>query len=282
MKTKLMTLAIAAGLGLASASASAVVVSGIDFGPMGDPAVHLETMTLAQQFINPATTPAGTGAGMGYGFVTTINGNNNYCTVSAGCGLYYTVDFSGGTFVSPTEIQFTGTDVNLYLLPSFLNLQSQDSNANLAAIQAGTLYASLVGHGNLDLLLPPNVVSTASGSLSGVSINFFGSGLLDVVLGVGNAAFETFLDGDGIADAAGGFADIAYTESANNFVLNPFDIQNGLADGCSDGTAATGAWCLQGTLNTRGVAQIPEPGSLALLSLGLLAGGLIRRRKTQA
>jgi hypothetical protein len=112
-----------------------------------------------------------------------------------------------------------------------------------------------------------------------------GDGLLDVNLadGIGNAAFENYLNGNGIPDAAAGFADLAYTESANNAVLNQQDVNNGLANGCSNGTAATGAWCWQGTLNTRGVvAAIPEPGTLTLLSLALFGAGFSVRRKPAA
>lgn len=276
MKKILAGLAVSISAGLMSAPASAIVVSNIDFG--SGFTTHLETATFAQQWIDPATTAPGTGSGWGYGYITTVNGDTNYCGVGS-CALYYTVNFTGGTFLSPTQVTFTGTNVSIYYSGAgSLNLLAANSPTNLATIQALTPYATLIGHGDLGGGLPSNVVSFSGGTLSGASLNLFGNGLLDVdMTGPGNAAFADFLNTDGMPDAATGMADIAYTESANNFVLNPRDVADGLALGCNNGTAKTGAWCWQGTMNTRGV--IPEPGTLALMSLGLLGFAYTRRRK---
>lgn len=276
MKKILAGLALTAGMGLASVPASANVVSNIDFGT-GFGTQHLELMSLAQQFINPTGQPNGTGSGMGYGVVSNINGASNYCGVGP-CTLYYTVQFTGATFTSATDVYFTGTNVTLYYQAAAArNLQQFTSPQNLTFIQGLTTYANLVGHQVAGL--PLGAVGQATGSLSGISLNLTGTGLLDVAAG-GNAAFASYLNGDGVTDLLGGFADIAYTESSNNFVLNPKDVAAGLTAGCTTGRAATGAWCWQGTLNTRGVA-LPEPGTLALLSLSLMIGGgvTLRRRK---
>ena len=97
--------------------------------------------------------------------------------------------------------------------------------------------------------------------------------------GPGDASVINFLNANGILDSAGNPTDIALTSSFNNFVLNPIDLLNGFANGCANGTAAAGAWCYQGTANLRGSTEIPEPGMLALVGIGLLGFGAASRRR---
>jgi hypothetical protein len=88
-----------------------------------------------------------------------------------------------------------------------------------------------------------------------------------------------FLNANGVLDAAGGSTDIALTSSFNNNVLNPNDVSGGFSNGCQAGTAASGAWCFEGTANLRGSTEIPEPGMLALVGIGLLGLGTAYRRR---
>jgi hypothetical protein len=231
---------------------------------------HIETTTLAEQFINPVTDP--TGSGWGYGVVSTIDGASSYCA-SGTCQLYYTAHFQNATFsgVGNSNISFGAVEVTLYYHSGAeVNLMNANSPANLAMIQSWTQYAVLDSHGP----------QTASGSLTGGTLTLVGAGLLDInELLSGNAAFAQALDTNTVPDGIGGFADVAYTESANNFFVNPHDLSGGFANGCATGAAATGAWCWQGTLNTRGSVNVPEPAPLALVSLGLLGIAALRRRK---
>lgn len=278
MKKLLASAAVTAALGLVAAPASAIVVSGIDFGALGSAGFHIETATIAEQFINPVTDPVN-GSGQGYGVINTVNGDSSYC--ATGCKIFYIVDFGGGTFTSPTKIEFATTTIRMFTGAEF-NLLNQDSPTNLASIASLTPLASFTGHanigGNATLATSTNV---SEGQLTGGTLNFIGRGLLDVNTGdaFGDASFESFLDANNVLDAAGGFADVVYSETAGNTTLNPFDVINGLAIGCKDGSAATGAWCFAGSLEAQGSTVIPEPGTVGLLSLGLMAGGLVARSR---
>src|SRR5690606_31944366 len=132
----------------------------------------------------------------------------------------------------------------------------------IALIEAMTPWATLTGHANLGGGAAADAVVNGTGVLTGSTLSGSGFGLLDVTGGIDEVV--AFLDADGIMDAAGGLADIAYTASFNNNVLNPFDESSGLAVGCRTGQAAVGAWCYQGTSNIRGdTQQVPAPAPLA-------------------
>ncbi|NLD69504.1 MAG: hypothetical protein GX644_11910 [Limnobacter sp.] len=275
MRKSLAVLAAAAGFAFA-APASAVVVGGIDFGTMGEAPTntHLETATLAQTFID------GNGQNAtAYGFITSVNGDTSYCANNGSCGLFYVARFNNSQNFSDGYVEFTSSTIEVYFTDdSDVNLLSRNSPANIALIEAMTPWATLTGHANLGGGAAADAVVNGTGVLTGSTLSGSGFGLLDVTGGIDEVV--AFLDADGIMDAAGGLADIAYTASFNNNVLNPFDESSGLAVGCRTGQAAVGAWCYQGTSNIRGdTQQVPAPAPLALLAIGLLGVGVASRSR---
>jgi hypothetical protein len=289
MNKTITTLLAAAGIA-ASAPASAVIVGGIDFGALGaDPSrTHLETATLAQTFIS------GNGQNAtAYGFITTVNGDNTYCADGSGnCGLYYVASYEGsqnfrpGVPATPTTpgepgyLEFSKTTVSVYLSAGApINLLNQVSPTNVTTIQGmngGNPWVTLTGHNNLGGEAADNAVLNAAGFITGSTLSGSGFGLFDVS-GPGDASVISFLDANGILDSKGNPTDINLTSSFNNRVLNPNDVANGFAAGCTEGTASQNAWCFQGTSNIRGSTEIPEPGILALVGIGLLGFGAATR-----
>ena len=260
MKKKLIASAVIA-LGLAaSGSASAIIVGGVDFGNL-TPGAHLETTTLAETFVNaPGQTL------QGYGQVNTVNGNLLYGQNPVN-RLYFTFEYEVLTF-SATDATFGNGTVNVYLMPT-INLLAQSSAANLGLIALGTPWATLTGH---DINGGPSELN-ATGILTGSGLAFTGAGILDVT--GGQAAVVSYLDTNTLFDGAGGFADIEITTSGSSTNLNP----NDNTVGCTTGQATPGQWCLAGSADMRGATAVPEPGTLALMGLGLMGLGASYRRK---
>nr|WP_315227864.1 PEP-CTERM sorting domain-containing protein [uncultured Albidiferax sp.] len=263
-------------ISLASAmSANAYVVGGIDFG-LALSLNHLETTTLAQTFIN-----GNNQAATSYGSISTLNGDSTYCAGGGSCSLYFITQLGNSQNFSSNYVEFTSLTTSVYFSNSVVNLLSQNSVANLATIAGMTPWLTLTGHNNLGGGAASNAVLAGSGTLTGSTLSGGGTALFDAV-GPGIASVVAAYDSNTIADAAGGFADVALTSSFNNFVLNDYDTLAGFTTGCQDGSAAVGAWCYQGSSNLRGkLNAVPEPSSLALAGLGFgVMGMLSRRRRT--
>lgn len=260
---------------VAGSPASAIIVGGIDFGVLGLTS-HLETTTIAATFAQSVGDVS-----TAYGQISVVNGDATYCADgTANCSLYFVVN-NTVTAVAGNVLYFGGTTINVYYSGLVAaNLLGQDSAANLAFIGGLSLWATLKGENGVDPTANGLLNDTSvTQNLAGASIAVTGQGLLSVNTadGFGNAGVEAFLNANTIPTFNGTFADIIYTESANNFVLNPSDLAGPLADSCLTATPQVGDWCLAGSADLRGRTVIPTPGTLALLGLGLVGVGVSRR-----
>ncbi len=239
---KKAVLGAAMALAFTGAQASMISVGGVSWDP--DSLFDFSgTSASTVQNINPIT-----GELSGYGAVTILN-NTNQSTFCPGCEL--TVQYSGFTPISAgalpgiggggSTIQYTGGLFNIYVD------STPETNGGLNMTQAntgdGVLWLSLVAH------------SIAAGpTLTGT--NFYpillqGGGLLDVVGGLAAGNLDTNSQADG--------ADLQFSSTFTRFPNgNPL---NGTGTSTFDGNS------------------IPEPASLALVGLGLIGAGALRRRK---
>jgi len=267
MKLKKLSIAVMFGCAMASGAASAIVVGGVDFGSPGTS--HLETTTLAETYVD------GDGQVLrGYGQINTVNGNLFY-TTNPGDRLYFVFNSYTSQNFTGTSVEFTGGVVDIYIGPTF-NLLGQDSLSNEAIIASYTPWVRLMGHDNLNASVSANATLVANGTLTGATLSFTGQGLLDVDLSgaFGMADVAAFLNGDSIVDNIGNFADIQMTTSGSSAVSNSHD------PAC---TFAAGQYgCIEGSADIRGLAAIPEPATVALMGLGLVGFGAVKRRRSGA
>ncbi|MFZ6645806.1 PEP-CTERM sorting domain-containing protein [Undibacterium sp. TJN25] len=193
------------------------------------------------------------GALSGFGVITSLNGQgaSSFCP---GCQL--TVQYSGytpvsgGVLPSPTgngtQIAYQGGQINIFVHHDN-DLNPNDPLSLNAGNTGGDLWLTLEGH-----------------AINGVTLtgsNFFpsflfGSGLWDVTGGAGSAYLNTNTKQDG--------ADFSFSNTFTSFPGTP--------DTPSSPLFSVGSGTFQGN-------SIPEPGSMALVGLGLLAAGALRRRQ---
>ena len=194
MKKFARKLAALAVLSLCATSASAVLIAAPG-GTIDIPAgVNFE---VASVYENAVLAVGQTLRGVGE--ITQINGVATSTLCSSSCELTYRFDSYVVSSIAAGAVTFTGGTLTVYLgfganddfNPFALGMTSI---TDLAAATNGSVFLNLSGHA-IDAAGNTLQAVATSGSLLGPNFTFFGTGLLDVALGIGlaNANFDTEL-----------------------------------------------------------------------------------------
>lgn len=246
----------AASLLLATGTASAASVGGVTWNE----ASPIDFIAQSNLFEQVALTAGQTI--QGYGEITSMNGSSSFCTT---CELTFT--FSGFTLQQTitgapfSPFAFSGGTLSVWVSP----------------IDYNAVVPSTAANGVLWLELQAKAGNFASFTGADANTTLYGGTSANSTLGVGVAG-----QGSGYFDAIGGLA-LAYFDTNSQvggtdflFTSNFSPLKTPISEGGTVYTHGGGA-TITGTST-----NVPEPGVIALLGLGLAGIGAARRFKKAA